>query len=219
MKKGWHKMNHTISTQIEKILENAQGNTLDICYTLYCEYMSQSENPSEVLQYILQYGVSIGTQDAPSVKVSDEVINRVSKSYYKLLHEIVRLNMSQNDPVDEFYKKLYEQIFISALFPQEDTERAVILWLLMEKIPEIPYYQAVNLLKKSDEDYQDAIRRLMPKLLQAVHMVNRHFGSRTEETSQLVRIASEIEDETDRIIYWSALISMMLGAAQSKSQE
>lgn len=212
-------MDHTLLTQLDKILENAQGNTLDICYTLYCEYMLQSENPSEILQHILQCGTPIGTKDAPSAKVSDEVKNRIIKSYYKLLHEIVRLNMNENDPVDEFYKKLYEQIFISNLFPKEDAERAVILWLLIERIPEIPYYQAVNLLKRSDEDYQKAIRRLIPQLHQAVHMLNRHFDSRTEETSQLVRISSEIQDEADRIIYWSALISMMLRAAQNEPEE
>lgn len=211
-------MNHTILDQIDRILKNAQGNTLDICYTLYSEYMSQSENPSEILQHILQCDISIGTKDAPSVKVSDEVKNRISKSYYKLLHEIVRLTMSENDPVDEFYKKLHEQVFVSSLFPKEDAERAVILWLFIEKIPEIPYYQAVNLLKRSDEDYQEAIGRLMPQLHQAVHMLNRHFGTRTEETSQLVRIASEIQDDADRIIYWSALISMMLRAAQNEPE-
>lgn len=202
-------MNNIIFDKVDAILENAQGNTLDICCTLYCEYVSQSENPGAVLQRILQYSDIVGTKDAPSEKVSDEVRNHIGNEYYTLLHEVVRLIMRENVTIDEFYQKLYVRVFESDLFPSGDVEQAVILWLLMEKIPEVPYFQAVNLLEKSDEEYREDVNRIKPRIIQAIHMLNRHFGSYTEETSQLVRIASEIEDESDRIVYWSALISLL----------
>ena len=40
-------------------------------------------------------------------------------------------------------------------------------------------------------------------------MINRRFDTRTEEASQLVRIAAEIKDETDRVVYWSALLGAL----------
>lgn len=212
-------MNNTeIFDKVNTILKTAQGNILDICYALYCECISQSDSPHEVLQQILQYESPVGTKDAPSEKIKDEVKNRISISYYNLLHDIVQLLMGENTPVNEFYQKLYEQIFSLNIFPRGDVERAVILWLLIDNMPEFPYYQAVNLLKKSDAEYREALNRLRPHLNQAVHMLNRHFGSRTEETSQLVRIASEIRDESDQIIYWSALISLFKDSSNEREK-
>lgn len=202
-------MDKTILEKVNTILKNAQGHVLDICVTLYKEYLAPSEDPAVVLQLILQYDFQVGTSDAPPELVSDETVNRVGGRYYGLLHEIVCILMNENAPVEVFYQKLYEQVFLSPLFPKSDEERAVLLGILLEKIPELPYYQAFDLLQQSNAEYQEAFERLVPQIRQAVHMINRRFGTRTEETSQLVRIASEIESETDRIIYWSALISLL----------
>lgn len=212
-------MDQKILEKIDRILENAQGNPLDIYYTLYCEYLRPSERPSQLLEYIGQKGLLLGAEDAPAAEVSDEVRNSIQRAYYTLLHEIVRLTMAENLPIDGFYEKLFQQIFGSGLFPKGDAERAVLLWLLMERTPEIPYYQAVGLLVRNDGEYREAIKRVESQLHQAVHMLNRHFPSRTEETSQLVRIASEISSEEDRVIYWAVLISMIQRSVQQKSPE
>ena len=167
------------------------------------------------MQCILQYGDQVGTMDAPPERVSEETVNQVGMTCYNLIHEIVCVLMRKNDSPEVFYRNLYEQVFASKLFPETDEERAVILGILMEKIPEIPYFQAVNPLKQSNEEYQEALVRVAPQIQQAVHMVSRHFDTRTEETSQLVRIASEIGDESDRIVYWSALIGAIKGMSQN----
>ena len=192
-----------------RILKQAQGNTLDICYTLYNEYVSKAENPSEVLQQILQYEDFIGSQDAPSEIIEDELKDNVFIKYYSLLLETVRFIVRENPTVEVFYHNLYEDVFCASNFPKAENERAVILWMLAEKIPVIPYYEAFDLLKMSNEEYREAVMRIKLHLKQAVHMLNRHFASRTEETSQLVRIASKIENEHDRIVYWSVLLHLL----------
>ena len=200
-------MKQIMNDQITAILENAKGNTLDVCYTLYCEYLAEAEDPSEVLQLNLQHGKTIGTADAPSEFIKDELRDEVSKKYYGLLHETVRLIMNENLPVNDFYGKLYDCTFMSPLFPEKKEPRAVLLWLLVDKISEVPYFQAVDLLENSNEEYREAIGRIDPQIRKAIHMLNRHFTSRTEEASQLYRISTEIEDEKDRIVYWSVLFS------------
>lgn len=213
-------MSQTILGRADHIMKNARGNALDVYYTLYCECIKPSENPWEVLEHILQSGIQAGSDDAPAAIVKEEDLERVRDSYYRLLLETVRVQMNSNISVEEFYKNIYEQVFEGPSFPKEDAERAVLLWLLAEKIPEIPYYQAVNPLKLTDEEYRAAIMRVFLQLQEASHMLNRNFGSRTEETSQLVRIADGIENETDRIVYWAALISMLVqGAAHNAGKK
>ena len=202
-------MNNTVHDKVSTIINTAEGNTLDICYVLYCEYLSKIDNPAVILQQILQFDSSIGTDDAPSEKIDNALKYSVTKTFYNLLHETVRVIMRENLPPEQFYQKLYKEVFSSSIFPQTNEARAIILWLLVDRIPEIPYYQAIDLLEKSNEDYREAITRIRPFLKQAVHMLNRHFDSRTEEASQLVRISLEIEDEVDRIVYWSALQSLI----------
>lgn len=202
-------MEQTAQKKAENIMKTAQGNTLDVYYTLYCECIRPNEKPWEVLEFILQSGLQTGTDDAPASIIKERDRDKIRQSYYKLLREIVRVQMNNDIPVEEFYKNIYEQVFHSTLFPKGDAERAVLLWLLAERIPEIPYYQAIDPLKLTNEEYREAVMRVFQELQQAAHMLNRSFGSRTEETSQLVRIADGIEDKTDQIVYWSAVISML----------
>lgn len=210
-------MNNSIQNKVNLILNTAQGNTLDICYTLYFEYVRSAEKPAEILQQILQFDNPIGTEDAPPEKIGDERRDQIGLKYYRLLREIVRFIANENFSSEEFYQSLYEHIFTSSLFPQNDEDRAVILWLLVDKIQEVPYYQAIGLLEKSNEEYRDAITRIKPQLKQAIHMLNRYFSSRTEETSQLVRISSEIKDNTDLIVFWSALHSLIQKSGENES--
>jgi len=202
-------MDKAVLEKVDAILRNAQGHALDISLTLYSEYIAPSKEPETVLQCILQYGAQVGTADAPPERVSDETINRVGRIYYNLLHEMVCALMRENLSVELFYKNLYEQVFASRWFPVKDEERAVLLWILIEKIPELPYFQADGLLKQTNEEYQESFERVWPQVMQAVHMINRRFDTRTEEASQLVRIAGEIKDETDRVVYWSALLGAL----------
>ncbi len=212
-------MNTMIKNKVDSILNNAQGNILDICYTLYFEFLKSAEKPAEVLQQILEFDNPIGTQDAPAERIGDEQRDQIGIKYFRLLREIVRLIVNENPSSEEFYQALYEQVFTSSLFPQKDEDRAVILWLLVDKIQEVPYYQAIGLLDKSNEEYRDAITRIKPQLKEAIHMLNRNFNSYTEETSQLVRISSEFEEDSDRIVFWSALLSVIRKSYENESDD
>ena len=212
-------MDKAVLEKVDAILQNAQGHVLDISLTLYSECIAPSKEPETVLQRILQYGAQVGTADAPPEYVSEKTVNRVGSIYYNLLHEMVCALMRENPPVDVFYKGLYEQVFASRWFPVEDEERAVLLGLLIEKIPELPYFQADGLLKRTNEEYQESLEHVWSQVIQAVHMINRRFDTRTEEASQLVRIAAEIKDETDRVVYWSALLGALKSMVRNRMGE
>ncbi len=202
--------------KIDEILENAKGNPLDIYATLYQEYLLGSEKPSAVLQQILQFCAHpVGSEDDDSPEImSNEQEWAIKRNYYTLAREIVRMLAKNNLSVEKFYEKLYIQIFASELFPDNAHVKIVLLKLLAEELPILPYFQASELLSMTNEDYQDAVNRVDAQVTQALHMLNRNFDSRTEEASQLCRIADEILNKEDQVVYWSMLVSILKEGAR-----
>lgn len=201
--------------KVDEILE-AKGSPLDIYAVLYRECLLASEKPSTVLQRILQFDAHpIGAEDddSPEVMSSEQEI-RIKRNYYRLSREITRVLATENLPVDEFYEKLYNLVFASDLFPNDENVKIVLLRILAEDAVEVPYFQAKGTLSMDSEDFQTAVERVDHYITQAVHMLNRHFDSRTVEASQLCRIASEITDEEDRIVYWAAVTAILKDSAK-----
>ena len=208
-------MTNDYIAKIDNILE-AKGNPLDIYAALYQEHLLTSEDPSAVLRKILQFDAHpIGAEDDNSPDImSSEDENRIKRSYYRLTREVTRVLAMENLPTDEFYKKLYSRIFDSDIFPDDKNVKIVLLRILAEDAIEVPYFQAEQTLDMDNEDFQTAVERVDHYITQALHMLNRHFDSRTMEASQLCRIASEISDEDDRIVYWAVIISILKDAAK-----
>lgn len=204
-------MANSIAAKIREIMDTAQGNPLDIYAALYREYLLPSHNPSAVLREILQAStrqVGSGDDDAPQLMDAEQEWT-TKRDCFLLLKGIIRLLVRSNPSVDEFYQSLYQRVFVSDLFPGDEPTKIVLLRLLAEDFPEIPYFQAVAPLPMSDEDYQAAVDRVDYQTTQALHMLNRNFDSRTVEASQLCRLAAEIQDPQDQIVYWAVVISIL----------
>lgn len=212
-------MQNNIPTKIIYFLENAQGHPLDIYTHIFQENVDAGQEPQKVLQDILQNSfIEVGSDEAPADIMSDAAAQKIKKLYYNLLHEIVRVLAAGNPTVEDFYSQLYQKVFESGLFPENRQVKAVLIQMLANEIPELPYYQADNLLEMTNEEYRKGIDRVKPSLYEAIHMLNRHFESRTKEASQLCRIASELADEADRVIYWSIVIDLLRRFGQSRRQ-
>lgn len=197
--------------KVDEILRTAQGNPLDIYAVLYREHLSVSTKPSAVLQQILQFSsqpIGSGDDDAPELMNADQE-RKLKRDYFPLVKGIILLLVKKNLPPEEFYQNLYHRIFVSDLFPDDELVKIVLLRLLAEDFPEIPYFQAVGLLPMTNEDYQAAAERVDSQVIQALHMLNRNFDSRTEEASQLCRLATEILDPQDQIVYWAVVVSIL----------
>lgn len=204
MQKDWRQ-------KVDDILQNAQGHPLDIYNTLFQEYIRTSDEPEAVFAYILQKSnMQVGFADGTAANLMpDEEIQKIRYCYGSLLHEVVSVLARENQPEDVFYSRLYQHIFGSDLFPADEKLKAVFLWMLADDMPEIPYFEAKELLKMSNEDYQELLDEMMPQIGKAIHMLNRNFGSKTEEASQLCRIADSIGDKNKQIVYWAAILNLV----------
>jgi hypothetical protein len=197
------------ANSIQKILKEAQGNRTDIYLTLFREYVKPSDTPWMVLKSIVEYQDPVGTNDGSPSQIDPNEYQNTIRIYHKLLHETVRVIAQKNMPEDDFYICLYQNIFESKLFPEDDEVHAVFLEVLSEEIPELPYIQMQNLLKMGDEDFREITAKVTPQLNKAVYVLNRHLGSKTEETSQLWEIAQSLDGRNQQIVYWALIISLI----------
>lgn len=118
-----------------QIMQDAKGNSLDVYFVIYQEYLLCSENPETFLRMILEFPDKIGEDDGISEKISPEEEYTTIQQYQTWLTDSIVLLIEPNDSADLFYKHLWQSVFCSPTSPKEITQCAVILKLLNEKIP------------------------------------------------------------------------------------
>ena len=192
-----------IENLIHEKCANATGNIYDIYYALYMDFLSEDKtnHPSSVLQKLLEKVSQHEFEDDNNSKyISEEDIEENQHRYLELLSAYIHSIILDNLPESEFYSKIYNVIFQSDLFPQSKKSQAIMLYFLAERIPGIPYFQAVNLLKMPSDEYKAAIQRLNPQIRKIINIYNRRFSTRTEEASQIYEIMDSLTDKNDKIV-------------------
>lgn len=195
-----------------KIIKEAQGNSLDIYYTLFEEYLKDDENPSELLRLIMEFPNEIGDDDGASKKISQQVENETIHQYKSYLFDTVKLLTKLNDTVKEFYEKLWYTVFSSPTSPKDSEQCAVMLKFLSEEIPMLPYYQAVDEILMENDEFSKRVHSLSPRIQEAIHMFNRHFLQKTVESSQIVRLSEDLSKE-DACVYWASIMTIIKKSA------
>lgn len=190
---------------IERITDkcqNASGNIYDIYYALYKDFLAKSDTPVSVLQHLLTEVQRYDFEDDQNCKyITLTDIEETKELYFPLLKAYIHSLMLNNLTEEEFYQKLYNTVFQSEIFPQDEKKQAILLCFLSEKIPGIPYFQAMNLLKMTSDEYKEAIQHLKPQIEKAIDILNRSFKSRTEEASQIYEIMSSLKTRSDKIVF------------------
>ena len=200
-------MHEELINKAQSIISNASGNYLDVYYALYEECIKPSDAPWRILKTILEYNDDIGSDDdSPSIITSEK--EQELECYYPALKEITRMLARENSPEDVFYRKLYDGIFASNLFPEDDMTSAVILKMLSREVPDVPYYYLENIVDMGNEEYQQVLERIRPQIYKTFHVFNRNL-SRTGEASQLLQTSYELDNEKDKAVYWSAVVAII----------
>ena len=143
--------------------------------------------------------------------VSVHDVEAFKSAYLELLQVYTNSLIKKNLPEDEFYKQLYNTLFVYDIFPKDKKTLAIIICLLVEEIMIVPYFQATDLLIMSDEDYKKHVNELEPEIFKTISIFKRQFSTRTEESSQLYKVLLSLNEEEDKIVYLSILIGMMQG--------
>lgn len=206
--------------KVQTIFETATGSVYDIYYVLYKECLLKQENSGVILETILKEAAEKKIEEnGCSTYIDDEIIEKTKYLYYNLLGESVTSLIRKNLEHAEFYQTLYHLIFESELFDCDEKMKAVLLYLLAEKIRPFPYYQAINMLEMTGDVYRETVQRLEPEIRKAMYILNRRFQSRTEEASQIYEILSGIENKEDQIVFLSVYTKLVQDFFEKRMKE
>ena len=203
-----------------RTLDNASASQTDIYYRLYEDYFEKGDKPEEALQIIIEYSREIGdAKDNNPQKISRQEENRISSMFEGIIFGIVNRITEMNLPREEFYKKLYAALFNSdnELFPQSKEEKVIALKILSERVLAIPYYQIIETEKISKEEFTEGLHSLQSGFQEAYYMLNRQFSTTPEEGAQIVRIADNIKDKRQQIIFWTVIINNLRDSNEKES--
>lgn len=199
--------------RLKDTLEKASGNTTDIYFELYTDYLENGDEPEEALRIILEYPSEIGDRkDKNPTNISHQEETRLIGMFEEMISGMTDRIADKNFTKKEFYKKLYFTIFHcdNEFFPQTREEKVIALKILSESVGMIPYYQVVDTEKISREEFEDGIERLLEYIQEGVHMLmHRQFSTTPDEAAQILRIADQIPDKRDQIIFWTFLINTL----------
>lgn len=207
---------------IYEILKSETKHPIDTCLDLY-EIMSTSQYPEKLLQTILEYPSPIGKKDdVVPVAVREEIFDIFVRQNFNYIIQYTRLLARKNLPQEEFYKRLYEDMFNPGndMLPSfeepslNDIYKAFVLVLLANHVRCVPYYQLTEEQDLTDEFFYDSVSRLEPKLKNARHILQRDFATKTAEGIQFYRVMNSIDNETDKIVF----LSLMLGMVREETQ-
>lgn len=199
-----------LETLIDR-LERASGNATDVFYSIYTDYFENGDNPEEALRVIIEYSEEIGdTKDENPTKISQQCEAKIYFEFARIVkataYRIAEMNLSQED----YYKELYNIIFCSKdkLWPQDKEEKVIALRILAENVP--AYYQVIETESVTKEEFEEGGNRLALKFQEAFYMLeHRRFATTPEETAQVLRIADSIENNKDKIIFWTMILNTL----------
>lgn len=199
--------NKNAERELVQFLQEAKGNVLDIFYDVYERLLKDSQSPQSLLPIIFEFAGRIGTDEDESLKVSDTSQEEVEERLWEIKDIVLKIAQENQAPA-VFYTNLWNDIFASSVSSQNSEQCAVLLRMLNEDVPVLPYYQAFDLCRIEDSDFKASLQRVRSRIVESTHMLNRHFEQKTETVSQLCRIANGLSKE-DTYVYWATMISVI----------
>lgn len=199
---------NTNAEKIKKILSTATGNTTDIYYTIYEKFFLNCKCPWKELQAVVEHCENVGIEDNNPQKINRERRQNLIRIYGNVLREIVHVLVNENLDLDAFYKKLYTVIFKSGIFPQDSEVQVVLLELMARNLRDLPYYQILDPLVMTNEDFGKAVNEMLPQVRRGMSVISRGLNSNTEIISQLWNIAKQLETDKEKIIFLSAIVGI-----------
>lgn len=193
-------------------LDKATANAVDVYFDLYTTYFEDGKEPEEALRTILEYPNEIGdTKDKNPQSISLQDETKLFFSLEELICGIAERLAEMNLPQDEYYKKLYRNVFNSdnELYPQSKEEKVIALKILSERAVAVPYFPIEEMDKISKEEFDQTVQDLRPSIQEAFCMLQRRFSNMPERIAQILRIADKITDKREKIIFWTVIINKM----------
>ena len=138
-------------------------------------------------------------------QVSMDDLSRCIAKFRSLITGVLELHFNEGYAPEEFYTKLWETL-APLLAPYTDIERGICL-LLVVGDGRMPYQAIPRGTRMGEEEYQEIKNAIMPQLLKLSYVLHLPTSQRTESASRILWILEELEDEKQKTVFLSSLMS------------
>lgn len=205
----------TTNYNLKHFLCEAGGNILDVCATVYIDYLkklkesepSKIEEGSNLLRIFLEWrGETDNLESDPTVFPTEECDKIIGK-IYKVIDSIVTNLAAKNPDENSFYLALTEKLFDDLLFCN-DLEKSVALLCLFANT-KTPYYQLGERLSMDDDEYCRISDRYVSEIRKSFFILDYGFEQNTEVASLIFQVLDGIDNPKDKSVVLANIIGYL----------
>lgn len=190
----------------------------DTCKETWHFILAQEQEVQE--QYFSTFLREISLEDVGITNLqhyfSKEATSRIRNDINQLGNRIVENLVQQRIPEEMFYKSLWSKICDDTLLPDQTAQTAFLACLWID--PRIPYYQVEEGCTMDNDEFDRLREKIWPTLKKVYFILSIQLTQKTQRASLLMKLADEIEDEQERIVFWAYVIAVLRGNShQAKS--
>lgn len=189
--------------------ETLELSTPERCMILYQKLLSRDEDDNYIIfREIIENKNQIANGEK---KVPDELSRKIDVlyvKYFSYLQELVFLLVREYYDRETFYSKLYAKVFRSDLLAKTDNEKWIMLFFLADGIKGLPYYPFKKNIDIQNEEFSEIIDKISDILDSAMSVMETRYSTRTEEVGHLYELAENLENEKEKIVFWTVVIGM-----------
>ena len=121
----------------------------------------------------------------------------------QLVKELIFKDVSEDEFYDEIWKRVSDTLLVSDIY-----QKSFFLYQMWLD-PRIPYFQLGLGVDMDGETYKNYVHQLQLPFKKATFVMNAGYPKRTQKVSVLLKIADDITDPNERIVFWSLTMSIL----------
>lgn len=194
---------------VTEFLTHVDGKVYSVCEIFYSTYLKACTHPKEAADQlriflencnVIESDATLPVEGTYSEAEVGKTIGEIKPIITKLVQ-----NLTEQAPAEEqFYLELWNQLCNKMLFPDELAIVSAIIVLMY--MPKIPYFWLPKVPAMEDEVYWDCSNRIQEEIKRAIYAIEADYSQRTQLATQLMRLCSQIEGETEKTVFVAQIL-------------
>ena len=144
-----------------------------------------------------------------------EEMLRQGNSVYEMATKKVASLVQQQTDKEVFYDVLWTMFTDDNFLSTDEDKKAFLLTLWLDS--RIPYFKVGEGIEMDEEEYSQRRIKLAEVLAKATFITSLKMNQKTKKASLLAEEADLLQDERDKAVYWSIVMSAIEAQAESRT--
>lgn len=200
------------NVEFSRIIEHNKQCLYEICKLCMNLLEENAETAQEGFQYFLRQ-VSLPRYNPDEIpeelfNVKEEEIDiPTQKRILEMESQIVKELIFQDVSEEVFYQEIWKRISDTLLV--SDSYQKSFFLFRMWLDPRVPYYRLGLGVNMDNETYKKCVQQVKPSYEKMLFVMNAGYPQRTQKVSILMKIAEELPNQEQRIVFWALTLEKL----------